>query len=195
MPVAETAPARPLSPYAGSKLAAEEHCRRFAASGGPETVCLRYFNVYGPRQDPSSEYSGVIARFIDAALAGLPLTIFGDGDQTRDFIFVGDVVRANVLALTGGWPELPGDGRPVNVGSGLPTSVSQIAAAVRRVAGRDVAVRSQLARAGDILHSQADTALAASLLGFKAETSFADGLAETFVWYAGRQPRRRTLRL
>jgi UDP-glucose 4-epimerase len=185
LPVAEDTPTDPLSPYAASKLAAEEQCRRFAAAGGLETVCLRYFNVYGPRQDPSSEYSGVIARFMDGALAGRPLTIFGDGDQTRDFVFVGDVVRANVSALTGGSPAFPGDGRPVNVGSGVPTSVSQIAAAVRLLAGRDVAVRSQLARAGDILHSQADTALAASLLGFRAETSFADGLAETFAWFAG----------
>ena len=105
LPVAEDAATDPLSPYAAAKLTAEEHCRRFAAAGDLETVCLRYFNVFGPRQDPSSEYSGVIARFIDCALAGRELTVFGDGKQTRDFVFVADVVRANVLALTGGSRE------------------------------------------------------------------------------------------
>ena len=144
LPVSEEAVPDPLSPYAASKLRAEELCRRFAASG-LETLCLRFFNVYGPRQDPSSDYSGVIARFIDRALAGRPLIIFGDGSQTRDFVFVRDVVRASVLALTR--PTLPGvgdeqspplnlrqplhaDGRPLNIGSGVRTSVNEIAATV-----------------------------------------------------------------
>jgi UDP-N-acetylglucosamine/UDP-N-acetyl-alpha-D-glucosaminouronate 4-epimerase len=209
LPVAEDAATDPLSPYAAAKLTAEEHCRRLAAAGDLETVCLRYFNVYGPRQDPSSDYSGVIARFIDAALAGRQLTVFGDGTQTRDFVFVGDVVRANVLALSvrsgeasgpvraaslgegreadgaqrDGSSPLPTDGRPLNVGSGTATSVNEIADAVLRLAGGTPQVRHLPARAGDILHSQADTARTASLLGFRAEVSFAEGLARTFGWY------------
>ena len=196
LPVAEDAATDPLSPYASAKLAAEEHCRRFAAAGDLETVCLRYFNVFGPRQDPSSEYSGVIARFIDGALAGRPLTIFGDGEQTRDFVYVADVVRANVLALTGrshtagdadgaggAARGIPTDGRPLNVGSGVPTSVAEIAAAVAWLAGVTAPVRYRPARRGDIRHSQADTARSAALLGFHAETGFDEGLEQTFAAY------------
>jgi UDP-glucose 4-epimerase len=216
LPVAEDAATDPLSPYAASKLAAEEHCRRAAAASDLETVCLRYFNVYGPRQDPSSQYSGVIARFIDGALAGRPLTIYGDGTQTRDFVFVGDVVRANELALTGGGREgervsdadeaeeanepgdtaeaerLQTDGRPLNVGSGVATSIAEIAELVVRLARSDVPVRHEAPRAGDILHSQADTARCAVRLGFRAEVGFADGLARTVSSY--RRPRRDPLR-
>src|SRR5207245_11692057 len=124
-------PARPLSPYAVAKLAVEHYCQVFTRLYGLETVCLRYFNVFGPRQDPHSEYAAVVPRFITALLDGSPLTIFGDGTQSRDFTYVGNVVAANLLAMTA-----PGvSGEVFNIGCGYPSSLNELARELGQIAG------------------------------------------------------------
>jgi nucleoside-diphosphate-sugar epimerase len=171
---------RPLSPYGMNKLAAEHLFRMSPGLWGLDTFCLRYFNVYGPRQDPGSPYSGVISLFVTAALAGRAPTIWGDGGQTRDFTYVADVVRANLAAL-----DLPqGGGRVANVGRGESISVSALWDAVARAAGRPGlhAVHGP-ARAGDIRHSRAATARAAEWLGLQGGTPLDEGLALTLAWY------------
>jgi len=187
LPVPETAPLQPGSPYAESKLAGETACREATARGELECVCLRYFNVFGPRQDPSSDYSGVIARFAEAARRGAPCTVYGDGGQTRDFVYVADVVRANLLATT---CALHG-GEPVNVGSGVETSVLDIVRALEIATGRSPARSSERslarplevlhlpARQGDVRRSLASTEVARRELGFAAALSFVDGLRAT----------------
>lgn len=132
LPVREDAPPRPLSPYGAGKLAVEAYARTLAADDGPEVVCLRYFNVYGPRQDPSSDYAGVIARFLACGAEKRPFTVFGDGAQTRDFIYVADIARADMLALDVDMREQPGRFVVLNVGSGRETSVLDLTAAVSR---------------------------------------------------------------
>ncbi len=171
---------QPLSPYGMNKLAAEHLFRMAPALFGVDTLCLRYFNVYGPRQDPSSPYSGVISIFAACALAGRPPTIHGDGRQTRDFTYVGDVVAANLAAL-----DVPaGGGRVVNIGRGVPVDLLALWDAVRRAAGRpDLAARHGPERPGDIRHSCAATARAASALGVRAAVDLPAGLARTVAWY------------
>jgi UDP-glucose 4-epimerase len=145
-----------------------------------ETVCLRYFNVYGPRQDPSSQYSGAIARFLTSVAEGRPLEVFGDGRQTRDFVYVGDVVAANLLALT-----TPGcAGTVINVGSGRETSVLDLVQAALGLAGRSLAVTHGAARPGDVRRSSASLHRAAELLGYAPAVDLSDGLRRTYEWYA-----------
>jgi UDP-glucose 4-epimerase len=143
-----------------------------AAATSLSTVCLRYFNVYGPRQDPSSEYSGVIAQFMTRVQQGLPLVVHGDGAQTRDFVFVGDVVQANVRALT----AAPGASTVVNVGAGHETSVRQLAEAVCAVAGVPLNVTYEAARQGDVVRSLASLARAREVLGYAPSVSLSEGL-------------------
>jgi UDP-glucose 4-epimerase len=182
LPVAETSAPRPLSPYAEAKLAAEETCAAAADAGQIAAVCLRFFNVYGPRQDPSSEYSGVISRFMAAASAGQPVTVYGDGLQTRDFVYVGDVVEAIVRAL-----QRPLSGVSVlNVGSGTPTSVLDVLGRLEGLAGGPLERRFEAARAGDIRDSRADAGRAKWVLGWTAAESFASGLEKTWAWYRER---------
>ena len=179
LPVAETSPTQPLSPYAEAKLASEETCSAAADAGQIVATCLRFFNVFGPRQDPGSEYSGVISRFMAAAAAGAPVTIYGDGEQTRDFVYVGDVVQAMLRALV-----KPLSGVAVlNVGSGAATSVLDVLGRMEELSGRALERRRAPARAGDIRHSRADAGRARWVLGWEAEHSFADGMAETWAWY------------
>ncbi len=179
LPVAESSPPRPLSPYAEAKLAAEETCSAAADAGQIAAACLRFFNVYGPRQDPSSEYSGVISRFLSAAAAAAPVTIYGDGRQTRDFVYVEDVVKAIVRAL-----ERPLGGVSVlNVGSGTATSLLGILDRLEELAGGPIERRFAAARAGDIRHSCAAVGRARWVIGWEAHTAFADGLAQTWQWY------------
>jgi UDP-glucose 4-epimerase len=176
---------RPLSPYGMNKLAAEQLFRMAPALWGLDTFCLRYFNVYGPRQDPSSPYSGVISLFVTAALAGREPLIHGDGAQTRDFTFVKDVVRANLLALD----AAQGGGRVANVGRGQATSVVDLWRAVAAACGRPgLAARHGPSRAGDIRHSLAATARAREWLGFEARTPLDEGLALTVAWYRSASP-------
>lgn len=177
LPKTETMQTYPQSPYAISKLAAEAYCQLFNQSFGQETVVLRYFNVFGPRQDPSSVYSGVISIFVDKLSQGTAPSIFGDGKQTRDFVFVKDVVRANLLAS-----EIPNAaGKVVNIGTGHPVSINQLFTALRKVFECKLKPDYKSVRPGDIRHSYADASRARSLLGWSAEVNFEDGLKELVV--------------
>jgi UDP-glucose 4-epimerase len=144
-------------------------------------VCLRYFNVYGPRQNPASPYSGVISIFIDRALAGEPLTIFGDGHQTRDFVFVGDVVRANLLAMAAADASCP----VLNIGTGIETDLVALTKVIVGAAGSSSPVDHAPARGGDILRSVCDPSAAAATIGFRAERALEAGLAETVESFRG----------
>ena len=179
LPVAETSAPRPLSPYAEAKQGAKEACAAAADAGQLTAACLRFFNVYGPRQDPGSEYSGVISRFLSAAATGAPVTVHGDGEQTRDFVYVGDVAEALVRALL---RPLSGVST-LNVGSGTQTSLLTILGRLEELTGGPVERRFEAAREGEIRHSRADPGRARWVLGWKAERSFSDGLAETWEWY------------
>ncbi|MDD4255240.1 MAG: SDR family oxidoreductase [Methanofollis sp.] len=163
----------PLSPYAVSKLAGEHYAASFSRLYGLQAVCLRYFNVFGPRQDPSSPYSGVISIFADRILAGKPITIYGDGEQTRDFVYVADVVRANLRAMEGGAEGV------FNIARGRTTTLNALAETMMRAAGRTVEVGHAEARAGDIRHSCADITRAREILGWAPEWGLEDGLART----------------
>jgi UDP-glucose 4-epimerase len=172
LPKTESSPSCPQSPYAISKLTAETYCRLFHHSFGLETVRLRYFNVFGPRQDPSSAYSGVISIFVDKLGTGAVPAIFGDGEQTRDFVFVEDVVQANLLAAT--VPQAPG--HVFNIGSGRQVSINQLFAALCDIFDQDAKPAYSPPRPGDILHSYADPSLAHAVLGWSAHVSFEEGL-------------------
>jgi UDP-glucose 4-epimerase len=184
LPAVEISPAQPLSPYADAKLASEGVCLSAARAGQLSAACLRFFNVYGPRQDPGSEYSGVISRFMSAAVERQSVTIHGDGRQTRDFIYGGDVAEAVAVALTAECP----DALVVNVGTGVQTSLLTILDRLEQLCGHPIERHFGPARAGDIRHSCADTAQAASLLGWRAATPFADGLRLTHDWYLDASP-------
>ncbi|MCE9615648.1 MAG: SDR family oxidoreductase [Lentisphaerae bacterium] len=163
----------PESPYGLAKLAKEHYFAVFAALYGLETVCLRYFNVYGPRQDPKSMYSGVISKFCDVLAAGQHPTVFGDGGQTRDFIFVKDIVAANLLAMDS--PRV-GHGEVFNVATGRQTSLLDLLKVLGELTGRQFETAFKPARAGDIRHSLADVSKARRELGFEAKYDIKDGL-------------------
>ncbi len=173
LPLTELSEPMPISPYGGAKLASEALLRGTAAPFGITVRCQRYFNVFGPRQDPKSPYSGVISIFADKLRAGEPPTIFGDGEQTRDFIAVADVARANHLAAT-----IPGLASGVaNICTGKPTSLNQLYAVLSRQYPRAPAAHHGAARAGDIRHSLGSPARAQNELGFEARVSLEEGLA------------------
>jgi UDP-glucose 4-epimerase len=174
MPVGEDTPTRPVSPYGIDKLASEHALDYYAAVHGVPGTALRFFNVYGPRQDPSSPYSGVISIFADRARAGRTLTIFGDGGQTRDFVYVGDVVRAIVAALGDG-----ADRVVANVGTGGEITVLELARSIVELCGGRSAIEHAPARSGEILKSRARVDRLRDALGVVAETSLLDGLRET----------------
>lgn len=176
---------RPRSPYAVTKLTGEEYCRAFHASYGLETVALRYFNVFGPRQDPDSQYAAVIPRFVTAALEGRPATIFGDGEQSRDFTYVANVVRANMLALEAGEDALGG---VYNVGAGDRTTINALWSIIRGLAGSEVEAEHLEPRTGDVRHSLASLERAERRLGYRAAVDLEEGLGRTFRWYAERGP-------
>ena len=181
VPIAETALTRPLSPYAGAKLASEDVCADAADAGQIAAVCLRFFNVYGPRQDPGSAYSGVISRFLSAATAGEPVTLYGDGRQTRDFVYVADVVQAIRAGLR---RPLVG-ASVVNVGTGRETDLLRILDVIEARAGRRLERRLEPPREGDIRHSCADARRARWVLGWEAATPLSAGLAHTWAWFSG----------
>jgi UDP-glucose 4-epimerase len=181
LPKVETMAASPLSPYAASKLAGELYCQVFAAAYGLETVCLRYFNVFGPRQDPASDYAAVIPRFVAAALGGKGVTIFGDGTQSRDFCYIDDVVDANLAAAA-----TPGIGGGVfNVATGTAVSLNELVATLGRILSRTIPITYAPRRAGDVLHSRADVSAATERLAYTAATSLSSGLKKTVDWFAG----------
>lgn len=174
-PIAETSPPDPMSPYAAGKLAGELYCQTFARLGRIETVRLRYFNVFGPRQDPSSPYSGVISLFSSAMLVGKQPTILGDGLQTRDFVHVSDVVQANLLAAA-----TPGVSRRVyNVGTGHRQTLLDLVAAINQSLSTSIEPIFAPPRPGDVRHSQADITAARRDLAFEPRVPFADGIAQT----------------
>ncbi len=152
LPVAESTRPQPLSPYAADKLAGEHYLNYYASKHGLATTAFRFFNIYGPRQDPSSPYSGVISIFVDRVRAGMPVTVFGDGCQTRDFVFVGDLVALLASALE----RDSLTGVTVNVGTGVECSLLQLLAALENLVGRPIVRRHQDARVGDIVRSCAD---------------------------------------
>ena len=173
-PKIETMPQVPESPYAVSKAGCELYMGLFARLYNLQTVCLRFFNVFGPRQDPSSEYSGVISRFVSDTAQGYAC-IYGDGLQTRDFIFVRDVVQANLLAMTS---EKAGAGEVINIGTGKEISLLNLLDYVREIGDRDFDVMHKDARPGDVRHSRADISVARELLGFEPAYTIRNGLSE-----------------
>jgi len=176
MPVREETPTQPVSPYGIDKLASEHALDYYANVHGVPATALRFFNVYGPRQDPSSPYSGVISIFADRAKAGQPLTIFGDGSQTRDFVYVGDVVRAIAAALGDGNSRLV-----ANVGTGGEITVLELARTIVDLCGGASEIRHAPARAGEILKSRARVDRLRERLGVVAETKLVDGLRATLA--------------
>jgi UDP-glucose 4-epimerase len=175
----EDEPARPLSPYAAAKLAGEHYAQAFATTYGLETVCLRFFNIFGPRQRADSPYSGVIALFAEALLAGRTPRVYGDGLQSRDFTYVADVVQALRKAAAA-----PGvSGGVYNVGTGRGVTVLELIAALNRLLGTDRRPEHGPARAGDVRHSRADIGRARRDLGYEPAVPFEDGLARTLRWY------------
>jgi nucleoside-diphosphate-sugar epimerase len=179
LPKEESMALNPRSPYAVSKLAAESYTRIFAGLYGIETVALRYFNVFGPRQDPRSQYAGVIARLMMAALHDTPFTVNGDGTQSRDFTYVDNVVRANLLAATA--PNVSGE--VFNVAAGTRLELNHIIATLTELVRRPLRISHGPPRAGDVQHSLADITKARTLLQYEPAISAEDGLALTLDWY------------
>jgi UDP-glucose 4-epimerase len=169
----------PLSPYAAFKIASEYYCKSFTKSFGLETVCLRYFNVYGPRQDPASEYSAVIPIFVSKMLRGERPTIYGDGLQSRDFVFVGDVARANLLA--GDSPAAVG--QSINIGCGRKFTLLELVAAINSALGTSLEPIHAPPRAGDVRDSLADISMARILLGYDPQYDLNAGLKESIAFY------------
>ena len=180
LPKVETMRPEPLSPYAAAKLAGELYCTVFSQVYGLETLALRYFNVFGPRQNPSSQYSGVISRFIDAFMKGGTPVIFGDGHQSRDFTYIANVVDANIRAAeaTGGIGEV------MNVANGERVSLLELFEVMKKVTGRsDVEVDFQPERKGDVKHSQADNTRAKEWLGYEKLVGLEEGIRLTIDWW------------
>jgi UDP-glucose 4-epimerase len=175
--------AAPISPYGVSKLAGEAYCLAFTHVYPLEAVALRYFNVFGPRQDPSSPYSGVISLFIAALCNGKPPTIYGDGEHCRDFTYVDNVVQANLLACHA--PDA--SGRAINAATGNRYTLNELFATLKEIIGSDIEPVYAPARAGDIVRSQADITLAGELLGYKPTIGFREGLERTVRWYREQQ--------
>jgi UDP-glucose 4-epimerase len=183
LPKREDMTPNPLSPYALQKLVGEQYLTLFTRLYGLDTVSIRYFNVFGPRQDPSSPYSGVIALFVTRLLADLPPLIVGDGEQTRDFTYIDNVVDGVLKAAAA-----PGaTGRVINVATGRRISVNQLAQTIQRLLGSSVAPQYADARPGDVRDSLADITLARQVLGYEPLVSFEDGLRHTIDWYRAAQ--------
>jgi len=179
LPKKEDMKPNPKTPYAISKLVGEYYCKVFSEIYGLKTVCLRYFNVYGPRQDPASEYAAVIPKFIARVIDSKPPVIYGDGDQTRDFVFVKDVVKANLLAMEKNVEGI------FNIASGKSISINELAGMIIKILGKKLRPVYVNPRPGDIEHSLADISLAMEKLGFEPEYGLEEGLKETISWYIG----------
>jgi UDP-glucose 4-epimerase len=183
LPKSEDLPTSPLSPYAVSKLAGEQYCRVFARLYGLETVCLRYFNVFGPRQDPTSEYAAVVPKFIQAMARGEQPLVHGDGTQSRDFTYVANVVNANLLAA-----EAPNvSGEVFNIACGRRVTLLDLVATLNGILRTSLEPVFGPSRPGDVKHSQADITRAERLLGYTPATHFEDGLAEAVAWLRQQQ--------
>ncbi len=181
LPKIESMAVLPKSPYAATKVAGEALLRAYSASYGLDTVSLRYFNIFGPRQNANSAYAAVIAAFAKSALAGKKLAIYGDGEQSRDFTFVANAVHANLLAARAAKPL---NGEVINVACGQRVAVNELAELVLKIYGRpDLAPEHKPERAGDVKHSLADLSKARALLGYEPVVEFAEGLEPTLEWY------------
>ena len=183
LPKVETMGTAPLSPYALQKLVAEQYCQMFTQLYGLETVAIRYFNVFGPRQDPSSPYSGVISLFIRALVEGRQPTIYGDGEQTRDFTYVANVVDGVLRACT----AANASGEVINVATGGRISLNRLFAALKDLTGSSVEPVYAAERAGDVRDSQADISKARRLLGYEPTVSLEQGLEKTVAWFRSTQ--------
>lgn len=175
----EDMPPRPLSPYAVAKLVGEQYCQVFYTVYGLETVALRYFNVFGPRQDPNSPYSAVIPLFMKAMLAGKQPTVFGDGTQSRDFTYIENVVQGNLLACQA---DKRVAGKVINLACGESINLLDLIAAINDLLGTHITPIFDAPRPGDVKHSCADIRLARDLLGFAPVVSFEEGLRHTLAW-------------
>jgi nucleoside-diphosphate-sugar epimerase len=179
LPKVETMAPNPLSPYAVGKLVGEYYCSVFAKVFGLQTISLRYFNVFGPRQDPASQYAAAIPAFVTAILRDQPPTVYGDGEQSRDFTYVDNVVQANLLAARAKETH----GEVVNVACGEAVTVNAIIARINQLLGKNVKPIYAPARAGDVKHSLADITAARKLIGFQPVTLFREGLEKSIGWY------------
>lgn len=180
LPQSEDQNPSPISPYAVSKLTGEYYCSVFSKIYGLETISLRYFNVFGPKQDPESKYAAIIPKFIQAALKGEPLEIHGDGLQTRDFTYIGNVVKANLLAV-----KVPNaNGEVINIACGKSYSVLDTGKGISGILGKKLKLYNTEPRRGDILHTIADISLAKRHLGYEVEFSFMEGLTKTVAYFS-----------
>lgn len=180
LPKVETMSPEPLSPYAAAKLMGEYYCQVFTRVYGLETICLRYFNVFGPRQDPSSEYSGVISRFVDALLTGKTPIIYGDGEQTRDFTYIANVVNANLRAAE----TTKGIGEVMNAANGDRVTLNELLEVLKKITGKDsVAAEYREGRTGDVKHSQAGNERARECLNYEKLVGLEEGLRRTIEWW------------
>jgi len=180
LPKVETMPAAPLSPYAAAKLFGEYYCSVFSNVFGLDTVSLRYFNVFGPYQDPTSQYAAAIPAFATAILKDTPPTIYGDGEQSRDFTYIDNVVEANILAAR----TERTNGEVVNVACGGAVTVNQIIDMINDILGKNIKPNYTSERPGDVKHSLADIAKADKLIGYKPVVDFKDGLEKAIDWYS-----------
>jgi len=179
LPKVETMQPAPISPYGVTKYVGELYAQTFGRIYGLENVSLRYFNVFGPRQDPNSPYSGVLSKFCTAFLEGTQPVIFGDGEQSRDFTYVENVVQANLLAC-----EAPNaSGKVCNIGTGNRFTLNETVSLLQKITGERQEAKYEPAREGDILHSQADIAQSREVLGYSPTVEFEEGLQRTFSWY------------
>ena len=179
LPKVETMPVNPLSPYAAAKLMCEYYCSVFYKVFGLETISLRYFNVFGPNQDPTSQYAAAIPAFVTSILKDTPPTIYGDGEQSRDFTYVDNVVEANLLAARAKQTK----GEVINIACGEAITVNAIIDMINKIVGKNVKPTYVPSRKGDVKHSLADITLAKKLIGFKPVISFKDGLKKAIEWY------------
>ncbi len=179
LPKDESIPPDPLSPYGVQKLNGEQYCTVFSRCYGLDTISLRYFNVFGPRQDPKSQYAAAIPAFITAMLRGEAPRVYGDGEQTRDFTYIENVIHANMLAARAERTA----GAVVNIACGERISVNEVIARINEILGTSVSANHADERAGDIKHSWASIDRAAALIGFRPTVSFSDGLRRTIDWY------------
>jgi nucleoside-diphosphate-sugar epimerase len=184
LPKSETMQPQPMSPYAVGKLAGEHYCRVFTLNYGLETVALRYFNIFGPRQDPESEYAAVVPKFVVTLLAKQRPVVFGDGKQTRDFTYVENAVEANLLACRA--PRAAGE--CVNIACGDRVTIAGLAHMIGEITGNDVEPKLKPARPGDVRHSLADVTRAADLIGYRPIVGLQEGLERTVAWYGDQLP-------
>lgn len=189
LPKVETMPPEPISPYGVTKFVGELYGQVFGRNYGLENVSLRYFNVFGPRQDPSSQYSGVLSRFMLAVIEGVQPVVFGDGEQSRDFTYVDNVVDASLRACEAD----EASGKVFNVGTGSRITLNQVLKLLEKISGKTVRAKYEPPRAGDIRDSQADISLSRKILGYEPRVNFEEGLRRTWEWYRSTYSGRKTI--